>query len=80
MSLISFLILGLIAGWLAETIMKGRGAGLVVNLIVGVIGAYLGSILFSLLGLSAHGFIGSLITATIGAVVLLLLINILKKA
>ena len=80
MSLISFLILGLIAGWLAETIMKGRGAGLVVNLIVGVIGAYLGGFLFSLFGLSAHGFIGSLITATIGAIVLLFLINFVKKA
>lgn len=80
MSLISFLILGLIAGWLAETIMKGRGAGLVVNLVLGVIGAYLGGFLFSLFGLSAQGFIGSLITATIGAVVLLFLINFLKKA
>jgi uncharacterized membrane protein YeaQ/YmgE (transglycosylase-associated protein family) len=80
MNLISFLILGLIAGWLAATIMKGRGAGMLVNLVLGVIGAYLGGFLFSLFGLSAHGFIGSLITATIGAVVLLFLINILKKA
>jgi uncharacterized membrane protein YeaQ/YmgE (transglycosylase-associated protein family) len=52
----------------------------VVNLVLGVIGAYLGGFLFSLFGLSAHGFIGSLITATIGAVVLLFLINFLKKA
>jgi uncharacterized membrane protein YeaQ/YmgE (transglycosylase-associated protein family) len=60
--------------------MKGRGAGMLVNLILGVIGAYLGGFLFSLFGLSAHGFIGSLITATIGAVVLLFLINILKRS
>ncbi|MDQ1286049.1 MAG: hypothetical protein QG663_1475 [Thermodesulfobacteriota bacterium] len=80
MNLISFLILGLIAGWLAGTIMKGRGAGMLVNLVLGVIGAYLGGFLFSLFGLSAHGFIGSLITATIGAVVLLFLINILKRS
>jgi uncharacterized membrane protein YeaQ/YmgE (transglycosylase-associated protein family) len=80
MNLISFLILGLIAGWLAATIMKGRGAGMLVNLVLGVIGAYLGGFLFNLFGLSAHGFIGSLITATIGAIVLLFLINMLKKA
>lgn len=80
MNLISFLIVGLIAGWLAATIMKGKGAGLVVNLVLGVVGAYLGGFLFSLFGLSAHGFIGSLITATIGAVALLFLINIVKKA
>ena len=80
MSLISFLLIGLIAGWLAGTIMKGRGAGLLVNLVLGVIGAYLGGFVFSLLGLSAHGFIGSLIMATVGAVVLLVLINVIKKA
>jgi uncharacterized membrane protein YeaQ/YmgE (transglycosylase-associated protein family) len=80
MHLLGFLIIGLIAGWLAETIMKGRGAGLVVNLIVGVIGAYLGGLLFGFLGLSMHGLIGSLISATVGAVVLLFLVGLFKKA
>jgi uncharacterized membrane protein YeaQ/YmgE (transglycosylase-associated protein family) len=47
MNLISFLILGLIAGWLAETIMKGRGAGLVVNLVLGVIGGLTSEVFFS---------------------------------
>jgi uncharacterized membrane protein YeaQ/YmgE (transglycosylase-associated protein family) len=80
MHLLGFLIIGLIAGWLAETIMKGRGAGLVVNLIVGVVGAYLGVLLFGFLGLSMHGIIGSLISATVGAAVLLFLIGLIKKA
>ncbi len=80
MHFIGFLIIGLIAGWLAETIMKGRGAGLIVNLVVGVIGAYLGGLLFGFLGLSMHGLIGSLISATVGAVVLLLLVGLIKKA
>jgi len=80
MQLIGFLIIGLIAGWLAHTIMKGRGAGLIVNLIVGVVGAYLGGLLFGFLGLSLHGIIGSLISATVGAVVLLYLIGLIKKA
>ncbi|MCL5124625.1 MAG: GlsB/YeaQ/YmgE family stress response membrane protein [Deltaproteobacteria bacterium] len=80
MRLIGFLIIGLVAGWLAETIMKGRGAGMVVNLVVGVIGAYVGGFIFRLIGLSAHGFIGSLIAATIGSIVLLFIIAALKKA
>ena len=79
MSWIAFLIIGLIAGWLAETLMKGRGAGLLVNLIVGIIGAYVGGIVFGLLGLHAGGFIGSLVTATVGAVVLLALPGNSKK-
>lgn len=80
MHFIGFLIIGLIAGWLAETIMKGRGAGLIVNLIVGIIGAYLGGLLFGFFGLSMHGLIGSLISATVGAVVLLFLVGLFKKA
>ena len=80
MGLIGFLIIGLIAGWLAGVIMKGKGAGLIVNLVVGVIGAFLGGFLFQFVGLSAHGFIGSLITATVGAVVLLFIVGLIKKA
>jgi uncharacterized membrane protein YeaQ/YmgE (transglycosylase-associated protein family) len=77
---IGFLMVGLIAGWLAEMIMKGRGAGIIVNLFVGVIGAYLGGFLFGFLGLSMHGTIGALISATVGAVVLLFLVGLVKKA
>ena len=70
MGLIGFLVVGLAAGWLAGQIMKGKGFGLLGNIIVGVIGAVLGGLLFGLLGLSASGTIGSLVTATVGAVVL----------
>ena len=80
MGLIGFLIIGLIAGWLAGLIMKGKGAGLLINLVVGVIGAFVGGFLFRLVGLSSHGFIGSLITATVGAVVLLFILGLLRKA
>jgi uncharacterized membrane protein YeaQ/YmgE (transglycosylase-associated protein family) len=79
MRLIGFLIVGLIAGWLAGLITKGRGFGLTVNLVVGVVGSFVGGIVFGLVGLSSHGFIGSLITATAGAVVLLFIISALKK-
>jgi uncharacterized membrane protein YeaQ/YmgE (transglycosylase-associated protein family) len=79
MSLIGFLIIGLIAGWLAGKIMRGGGFGLVGNLIVGVIGALIGGFTFGLLGLKAGGFVGSLVTATVGAVILLWLIGVLKS-
>lgn len=80
MSLIWFLLIGLAAGWLAGQIMKGGGFGLVGDMIVGVIGALLGGFLFGLLGLSAGGLLGSLITATVGAVVLIWLLRLVKRA
>ena len=80
MSLVWFLLIGLLAGWLAGQIMKGGGFGLVGDLIVGVIGAIMGGFLFGLFGLRSSGLIGSLVTATVGAVVLLYLLRLLKRA
>ena len=79
-SLILFLVIGLLAGWLAGNIMKGGGFGLVGDLVVGVIGAFLGGWIFSLLGVSTYGLLGMLITALVGAVVLLFLIRLVKRA
>jgi uncharacterized membrane protein YeaQ/YmgE (transglycosylase-associated protein family) len=79
-SLILFLVIGLVAGWLAGQVLKGRGFGLIGDLIVGVIGAFLGGWLFSLLGISVGGILGSLITAFVGAVVFLYLLRIIKRA
>jgi uncharacterized membrane protein YeaQ/YmgE (transglycosylase-associated protein family) len=79
MNIIYFLIIGLIAGWLAGQILKGKGFGLMGNLIVGCIGALLGGYLFALLGISAYGLIGSLVTALIGAIILLWIIGLIKK-
>ncbi|MEX2206919.1 MAG: GlsB/YeaQ/YmgE family stress response membrane protein [Myxococcota bacterium] len=80
MSLLWFLLIGLAAGWLAGQIMKGGGFGLVGDLIVGVIGALLGGFLFGVLGLSAGGLLGSLVMATVGAIVLIWLLRFLKRA
>ena len=80
MNLLWFLLIGLAAGWLAGQILKGGGFGLWGDLIVGVIGALLGGFLFGLLGISAGGLLGSLITATVGAIVLLLLLRLIKRA
>ena len=67
-------------GWIAGNLLKGRGFGLVGNMVVGVVGAFLGGFLFRLLGLGVTNIIGSLITAVVGAVVLLLAISMIKKA
>lgn len=81
MNFLWFLIVGLVAGWLAGKLVKGGGFGLVGDLIVGVVGAFVGGFLFSTLGVSAGGgLIGSIIVATIGAVVLLFLIRLIKRA
>jgi uncharacterized membrane protein YeaQ/YmgE (transglycosylase-associated protein family) len=79
-SLLIFLAIGALAGWLAGLIMKGRGFGLIGDILVGIVGAVLGGFVFGLLGLQAVGLIGAIITATIGAVILLALISIVKKA
>jgi uncharacterized membrane protein YeaQ/YmgE (transglycosylase-associated protein family) len=76
--LLGFLIIGIVAGFLAERIVKGRGAGLVVNMVVGVVGAFIGGLLFGFLRLSFHGLIGPLISATLGAVVLLFVLELVK--
>jgi len=80
MHLLWFLIIGIAAGWLAGQLMKGGGYGLIGDLVIGVIGAFLGGWLLGTLGIVAGGLIGSLVTATIGAVLLLFLIRLIKRA
>ena len=78
-SLILFLVIGLVAGWLAGRIMKGGGYGLVGDLIVGGIGAFLGGWLFGQLGISAGGILGSLVTGVVGAIELLFLLRLIRR-
>ncbi len=81
MDFLWFLLVGLIAGWLAGVLVKGGGFGLVGDLVVGVIGAFLGGFLFSSFGVSrGGGLIGSILVATVGAVVLLVIVRFLKRA
>ena len=81
MSLMWFLVVGVVAGWLAGKLVKGGGFGLIGDLVVGIIGALVGGFLFSTLGVSAGGgLIGSIIVATIGAVVLLYAVRLVKRA
>ena len=77
--IISWLIVGLIAGWLAGQFMKGGGYGLVGDIVVGIIGAFVGGLLFGfLLPGSSVGFIGSIVVAFIGAVVLIAILRMVS--
>jgi uncharacterized membrane protein YeaQ/YmgE (transglycosylase-associated protein family) len=70
-NLVWFIIVGIIAGWLAGRFLTGSDGNLVSNLIVGVIGAIVGGFLFRMIGLKATGFLGDIVVSTAGAVVLL---------
>lgn len=80
-SLLVTLIIGAIAGWLAGLVMKGRGFGLVGDIVIGVIGASVGSWVLGGLGVSVGGgLIGAIINATIGAILVILVVRQLRKA
>jgi len=79
-ALLIWLALGAVAGFIAGQLMKGRGFGVLGNIIVGILGSFLGGFIFNQLGVSAGGgMIGSIITAVIGAVVLLFIVSLVKR-
>lgn len=81
-ALIIFLVIGAVAGWLAGQIWRGFGFGLVGNIIVGVVGAFIAGLLLPRLGLPLIGgaLVGAIIYATIGAVILLFIISLIRRA
>jgi uncharacterized membrane protein YeaQ/YmgE (transglycosylase-associated protein family) len=79
-SLLIFLAIGAVAGWLAGVLMKGGGFGLLGDIVIGILGAMIGGFLFPLIGVQLGGLIGAIIMATVGAVVLLFVIRLIKKA
>ena len=79
-SLIIFLIVGAVAGWLAGLIVKGYGFGLLGNMVVGVIGAFIGGWLFGHFNIiHGQGIVGELVGATVGAVILLLILRLVRR-
>ncbi len=79
MNIVWFLLIGVVAGWLAGKLVKGGGFGLVGNLIVGIIGALIGGFLFPLLGVQVNSTLGELIAATVGAIILLFILRFISK-
>jgi uncharacterized membrane protein YeaQ/YmgE (transglycosylase-associated protein family) len=81
MNFIWFLLIGAFAGFLAGMIMKGGGFGLCGDLVLGILGAIIGGWLFGVLGIYPDGgLLGSLITALVGAIVLIAIVRVLKRA
>jgi len=81
-ALIIILIVGAIAGWLAGNVVRGRGFGLIGDIVVGILGAFLASWLLPRLGVGLSlggGWIGSILFAFIGAVILLLLVRLIRR-
>lgn len=79
MEIIWFILIGLVAGWLAGQITKGNGFGIVGDIVLGVLGAVLGGVLFNVLELPWGGLVGRLIVATIGAVLLIFIVRLIRR-
>ncbi|WP_017999601.1 GlsB/YeaQ/YmgE family stress response membrane protein [Paracoccus sp. N5] len=82
-ALLITLIIGAIAGWLAGLIVKGHGQGLLMNIVVGIVGAVIAGWLFPMLGIgmaASAPILGTIIFATIGAVILLAVISLIQRA
>jgi uncharacterized membrane protein YeaQ/YmgE (transglycosylase-associated protein family) len=80
MSLLVFLLVGAIAGWLAGLIVRGFGFGLIGNMVVGIIGALVAGYLFPRLGIGLPGgMIGEILSAVVGAVIVLVIIGLIRR-
>lgn len=82
MEFVWFIIIGLVAGWLAGTLVRGGGFGVIGDIVVGIIGAFIGGYLFRKFGIAfpGGGLLGSIVVATIGAIVLVFLLRLIKRA
>lgn len=78
-SILGAIIIGILAGWIAEQVM-GRKHGLLTNLLVGIVGALLGAFIASAMGIGFAGFWGSLIVSTLGAILLLFLVGMFRRS
>lgn len=78
-NLLVLLIIGLVAGWLAGLLYKGSGFGLIGNIVVGLVGSVLGGYLAGVFGINADNLVGTILVATGGAVVLLVILNFFSK-
>ena len=80
MGILLSLLIGAVAGWLAGRIMKGSSYGLLMNILLGIVGGYVGSWAFGVLGFQSTSLLGELISATVGAILLILLVRAIRKA
>jgi uncharacterized membrane protein YeaQ/YmgE (transglycosylase-associated protein family) len=73
------IVIGILAGFLAGKIMRGRGYGLLIDLLLGIVGSILGGMVFGLLGLHSSGIVGQLVVATVSAILLIVIVRSLRR-
>lgn len=78
-NILGTIVIGLVAGWLAGFVMKGRGFGIIGNIVVGIVGALVGAWLFTWLGIGVESILGEIVMGTIGAIVLLFIIGLVRR-
>ena len=78
-TVIAWVVIGAIAGWLAGLIVKGYGFGLIGNIVVGILGAFIAGILAPQLGLYTASTAGNIVAATLGALILLVLVGVIRR-
>ena len=78
MGLIAVILIGILAGWLAGKIMRGRGYGVLMDILLGLVGAVIGSWVFAAIGIHEHSGLGTIAMATVGAVILVALTRVVR--
>jgi uncharacterized membrane protein YeaQ/YmgE (transglycosylase-associated protein family) len=77
-NIFTWLLVGLVSGWLAGLVMKGRGYGIAADILLGIVGAFIGGFLFGLMNVFASGVLGNIVVAFVGAVVVVTLVRTLR--
>lgn len=80
MNILIWIVSGIVAGWLAGVLVRGAGFGILGDLIIGLIGGLLGGWVFGLVGVSASSWIGQVLVAAVGGVLLVIIIRMLRRA
>lgn len=75
MNIVTFLVIGLCAGWIAGNLVDGHGRGAIGNIVIGILGAFIGGFIFDMVGVHAYGFWGSIAMSAVGAVTLLVVLG-----
>jgi uncharacterized membrane protein YeaQ/YmgE (transglycosylase-associated protein family) len=78
-SIVAWILIGGVAGWLAGLLVEGYGFGVIGNIIVGIVGAGIAGLLAAMLGVYTHGLFGNILAATLGALILLFFVGLLRR-
>lgn len=80
MSIVWFLLTGLVVGWLAGVLIRGRGYGVVADIVIGVVGAIVGGFLFGIVGVFPRSTLGDILMSLVGAIVFLAIVKAIHKS